>query len=93
MAFFMLGNISQENVFYHILEQKDAFNAIKTRSSKGGKNEILPKGSTHCYGPKIAIFPFFFLCNIFLENVFSDILERKNVFLGYKNNEFKTSKN
>ena len=28
-----------------------------------------------------------------LENVFYDILERKNAFLGYKNNKFKKSKN
>ena len=27
------------------------------------------------------------------ENVFDDILERKNAFLGYKNNKFKESKN
>ena len=28
-----------------------------------------------------------------LENVFDDILERKNAFLGYKNKKFKKSKN
>ena len=32
---------------------------------------------------------FFLLGNIGLENVFYDILDRKNVFLGYKNNKFK----
>ena len=40
--------------------------------------------------------PFFqlsFLGNIGQENDFYDILERKNAFLGYKNNDFKTSKN
>ena len=36
---------------------------------------------------------FFFLGNIGQENVFYDILERKNVFLGYENRKFKTSKN
>ena len=36
---------------------------------------------------------FFFLGNIGQENVFYDILERKNAFLGYKNNKFKKSKN
>ena len=36
----------------------------------------------------MAIFPtFFFLGNIGQENVSYDILERKNVFLGYKNKE------
>ena len=40
--------------------------------------------------------PFFYLVfsgNIGQENVFYDILERKNVFLGYKNNKFKKWKN
>ena len=47
-------------------------------------------GLTHGFGPKMAIFPtLFFLSNIGQENVFYDILERKNVFLGYKNNKFK----
>ena len=36
---------------------------------------------------------FFLLGNIGRENVFYDILDRKNVFLGYKNNKFKKSKN
>ena len=36
---------------------------------------------------------FFFLGNIGQENVFYDILERKNAFLGYKNKKFKKSKN
>ena len=33
------------------------------------------------------------LGNIGQENVFYDFLERKNAFLGYKNNKFKKSKN
>ena len=35
----------------------------------------------------------FFKDNIGQENVFYDILERKNAFLGYKNKKFKKSKN
>ena len=41
----------------------------------------------------MAIFRTFFLGNIEQENVFYDILERKNAFLGYKFNKFKKSKN
>ena len=37
-------------------------------------------------------FYLFFLGNIGQENVFYDILERQNAFLGYKNNKFKKSK-
>ena len=35
----------------------------------------------------------FFLGNIAQENVFYDILVRKNAFLSYKNKKFKKSKN
>ena len=35
----------------------------------------------------MAIFPTFFLGNIGQENVFYEILERKNAFLGYKKQE------
>ena len=37
----------------------------------------------------MAIFPTFFLGNIGHENLFYDILERKNAFLGYKNMKLK----
>ena len=36
---------------------------------------------------------FYFLGNIGHENVFYDIVERKNSFLGYKNKKLKKSKN
>ena len=42
---------------------------------------------------KWSFFQLFFLGNIGEENVFDDILERKNAFLGYKNWKFKKSKN
>ena len=39
---------------------------------------------------KLSFFqPFFFLGNIGQENVFYDIVERKNALLGYKNKKFK----
>ena len=40
----------------------------------------------------MAIFPTFFIGNIGQENVFYDILERKNAFLGYKNKTFEKPK-
>ena len=67
---------------------------MKTRSSKRRKIDIFPKGLTHGFCPKMAIFSnFIFLGNIGQENVIYDILERKNAFLGYKNKKFKKSKN
>ena len=50
---------------------------------------MFPKLS-HGFGPKMTIFStFFFLGNVGQEDVFDDILERKNAFLRYKNNKFK----
>ena len=42
---------------------------------------------------KWPFFQLFFLGNIGQENLFYDILERKNAFLGYTNKKFKKSKN
>ena len=67
---------------------------MKTRSPKSRKIDIFSKGLTHGFGPKMAIFPtFFFLGNIDQENVFDNILERKNTFLGYNNMKSKKSEN
>ena len=60
---------------------------------KSREIDIFPKGLTHGFGPKMVIFQPFFLGNIGQENVFYDILERKNAFLGYRNKKFKKSKN
>ena len=43
-------------------------------------------------GPKRAIFPTFILANKEQNNIFYDILERKNAFLGYKNKTLEKSK-
>ena len=72
--------------------EKTSFQPIKKRSSKSPKIDIFPKGLTHGFPPKMAIFRTFFLGNLNQENVFYDILERKNVFLGYKNKKFNWSK-
>ena len=50
-------------------------------------------GLTHGFGPKMVIFPTFFLGNVVQEIVFYDILEEKHAFLDYKNNKFKKTKN
>ena len=58
---FFKGNIGQENVFYDILERKNSFQALKTRSSKSRKIEIFSKGLVHGFQLKLAIFPCFFV--------------------------------
>ena len=55
-----LSNIGQENVFYDILEGKIAFLGYKNMNFKSQKINIFSKGLTDGFGPKIAIFPFFF---------------------------------
>ena len=92
---FFFQAIQAKKMSYTIFQnEKTPFQAIKTRSSKSRKIDIFPKGLTHGFGPKMAIFPtFLFLGNIGQENVFYDILERNNAFLGYKNKKFKKSKN
>ena len=70
-AKFLLRNIGQENVFYYILERKNAFLGYKNRKFKKFKNWHFSKGvnpwfwSTNGY-----FFTFFFLGNVGQENVF-----------------------
>ena len=90
---FFLGNISQKNVFYNILKSKKAFLSYKDKKIKSGKIDIFPKRLTHGFGPKMAIFGTIFLGKIGQKNVFYDILELKDAFLGYKNKKFKKWKN
>ena len=72
--------------------EKTPFQAVKTKNSKSRKIGVFARGLTHGFGPKMAIFPFFFLDNIGQENVFYDNQNEKNCFLGYKNKKFKKSK-
>ena len=90
---FFSGNLALGNVLYDIVYRKNAFVAYKKRSLKSQKIDIFPKGLNHAFGQNMATFPTFCLGNIGQENVFYDILERKNGFLGYKNKKFKKSKN
>ena len=66
----------------------------KKRSSKSSKIVIFP---THGYGAKMAnLCNFSFLGNMELwnrENVFYDVLDQTNAFLGSKNKKFNKSKN
>ena len=54
---FFLGNIGQENVFYNILEQKNAFLGNKKKtSSKSRKIKIFSKGVNPWFWSKIGNF-------------------------------------
>ena len=92
---FFFKVIQARKMYFAILQnEKMPFQAIKMRSSKSRKLKFFSNGITPGFGPKMAIFPtFFFLGNIGQENVFLDILERKNAFVGYKKKKMKKSKN
>ena len=74
--------------------RKTPFQAIKTRSSKSRKIESFSKGDNPWFSSKNGHFTnFFFLGTIGQENVFYNILKRKNAFPGYKNKKSKMSRN
>ena len=90
---FLLGNIGRENVFYDILERKNAFLDYKNKKFKKSKNSHFFKGVNPWFWSKNGhLSNFLFLGNIGQENVFYVILGRKNAFLGYINKKLKKSK-
>ena len=91
---FIFGNTGQENVFYDILQRKNAFLGYKNNKFKKSKNWHFSKGVNPWFWSKNGHFSnLFFLNNIGKENVFFDTLERKIAILGYKNKQLKKSKN
>ena len=91
---FFLRNIGQENVFYNILERKNAFLAHKRKKFKKSKNWDFSKGVNPCFWSKNGHFSMsFFFCNIGQENVIYNIPEQENACVPYKKNTFKKSKN
>ena len=73
---------------------KNAFLGCKKKNFKKSKNWHSSKGVNPWFWSKTGHFSnFFLLGSIGRENIFYDILQRKNSFLGYKNKKFKYSKN
>ena len=94
LAIFFKGNIGQENVFYDILERKNPFLGYKNKKFEKRENSHFSKEVSLRFWSKIGHFSkLFSQGNIIEENVFLDILERKDSFLGYKNKNFKKWKN
>ena len=88
------GNIGQENVFYDILERKSAFlGYIKRKLKKWIKCDFCKVVNPWFWYKNGHFGNLFFSGNIVPENVFYDILEGKNAFLGCKNKKSKKSKN
>ena len=90
---FFLANIGQENVFYHILERKNAFLGYKNNKFDESKNWHFSKGLNLWF--LVQKWPFFqHLClgNIVQENVFDEILEQKTPFLAIKTRSSESGK-
>ena len=95
---FFLVNIGKDTFFYDILERKNSFLVYKNKMLKKSKIWHFSKGFWSINFSMVLVqkwlfFQTFFLGNIGQENVFYDILQRRNSFLGYKNKKFKKSKN
>ena len=93
LKLFFLINVRLENVFYDILERKNAFLGYKNKKFKKWKNWHFSKVVNPWFWCKKShFFKLFFLGNIGQENVFYNNLERKNAFLGYKTRSSKSRK-
>ena len=91
--FFILGNIGQENVYYDILEQKNDFLGYKNKKFRNTKKWHLFKRVNPWFWSKNSHFSIISFRQYRQENVFFDILQHKNAFLGYKKKKFKKAKN
>ena len=81
-------------MFYDILERKNNFLGYKKKVQNVENLTFFQRSYiVYIIGPKLAIFRKFILWNIGQENVFYDILQRENNFLGNENKKFKNSKN
>ena len=78
------------SIFYN---KKTCFLATKQEVQKVEKLPFFHRGYCTVLVKNWRFFHLFFLGKIGQENVFYDILQRKNVFLSYKNKKFKKSKN
>ena len=91
---FFKDNIGQENVFYDILERKNAFLGYKNKKFKKSKNCHFSKGVSPWFWSKIGHVSIFFLKVIQADKMcFTIFQNKKNVFLSCKKKKFKKSKN
>ena len=84
---------TRKEYFMIFQNEKTLFQAIKTRSSKSRKIDIFPKGLTHGFGPKIAIFLTCFFKAIQAKKVYFMIFQNeKTLFQPIKTRSSKSRK-
>ena len=89
-ATFFFGNFSQEGAFYHNLKGKKRFSRPLKQEVQKVEKLTFFKVVNPCFWSKNEHCSIFvFLGNIGQENLFYDILERKNTFLGHKDKKYK----
>ena len=95
LQLFCLGNIAQEtNCLLRHSKMKQRLCRLKKQEvQKVEKLTFFKRGKAMVLVQKWPFFQLFFLGNIGQEDVFYDILERRNALLGYKNKKLKKSKN
>ena len=79
-------------LLWYSRDKKRLSKLSKQQFENSQKIDIFPKGLIYGFGPKMIIFPTFFLGNIGQENVIYHILQREHAFQGYKKKKFKKSK-
>ena len=91
--FFLTKYRPEKSLLRYSTTKKRLSRLSKKRTSKTQKIDFFPKGLTHGFGQKMATFPsLFFLTKYTPENLFYDILERKNAFLDYQKKELQKLK-
>ena len=91
---FFLKEYRPWKFLYGILEEKNAFLGYQNKKFKKWKYCNFSKGVKPWFSSKNGHFGnLFILGNVGQENVFYNILERENPFLGYKKKKLKKSKN
>ena len=90
----LLLKIRLEIRFKNVLDRKETFFDYR-KNNHSPINCIFPKGVTHAFDQKNAIFffHFFFLIKIRLEIRFNNILKRKQTLFDHKNKIFHSPKN
>ena len=91
--FFFQAIQAREMSFTIFQNEKTPFQAIKRRSSKSQKIDIFPKGLTHGFGPKMALFRTFFFRQYRPGKCLLRYSTTKRLLLGCENKKFKKSKN
>ena len=91
---FYIQAIQPRKMFFTIFLKEETFLAYKKQKvQKVEKLTFFQGGKPMVLVQKWPLFQLFLLGNIGQENVFYDILDRKNAFLSYKDKKVKNSKN